>query len=75
MRFPHSEISGSKIIRHLPEAYRRQIASFIAILNQGIHRTLLTILLGKLKTTLHKRAVLYFITFVHTRYLYGTASL
>lgn len=23
-RFPHSEISGSKVIRHLPEAYRRQ---------------------------------------------------
>ena len=30
MRFPHSEIFGSKVARHLPEAYRRHAASFIA---------------------------------------------
>ena len=41
MRFPYSEIFGSKIARHLPEAYRRHAASFIAILSLGIHRTLL----------------------------------
>ena len=29
--FPHSDISGSKITRHLPEAYRRQVTSFITI--------------------------------------------
>ena len=27
--FPHSDISGSKVARHLPEAYRRQATSFI----------------------------------------------
>ena len=36
--FPHSEISGSKVIRHLPETYRRHIASFIAIKSLGIRR-------------------------------------
>ena len=30
--FPHSDISGSKVARHLPEAYRRQATSFIACL-------------------------------------------
>ena len=28
--FPHSEIFGSKVARHLPESYRRHAASFIA---------------------------------------------
>ena len=37
--FPHSEISGSKVARHLPEAYRSHATSFIAVWNQGIHRT------------------------------------
>ncbi len=40
-RFPHSEISGSKVVRHFPEAYRRHTASFIAIESQGIHPMLL----------------------------------
>src|SRR3989344_4028773 len=39
MRFPHSDISGSKVAWHLPEAYRRHAASFIAFQNLGIHRT------------------------------------
>ena len=30
--FPHSDISGSKVARHLPEAYRRQATSFITFL-------------------------------------------
>ena len=30
MGFPHSDISGSKVARHLPETFRRQAASFIA---------------------------------------------
>ena len=28
--FPHSEISGSKVVRHLPETYRRLTTSFFA---------------------------------------------
>jgi hypothetical protein len=55
--FPHSEISGSKVARHLPEAYRRHAASFIAISSQGIHHTLLNFLLGNSKTIL---LLLYF---------------
>jgi len=35
--FPHSDISGSKVAKHLPEAYRSYATSFIAILCQGIH--------------------------------------
>jgi hypothetical protein len=49
--FPHSEISGSKVARHLTEAYRSYAPSFIAILCQGIHHMLLNFLLGNLKTT------------------------
>ena len=30
--FPHSDISGSKVAWHLPEAFRRHAASFIAFL-------------------------------------------
>ena len=37
--FPHSEISGSKVATHLPEAYRSYTASFFATLCQGIHHT------------------------------------
>ena len=48
--FPHSEISGSKVARHLPEAYRRHATSFIAISSLGIHHTLLNFLLGNSKT-------------------------
>ena len=49
--FPHSEIFGSKVARHLTEAYRSYAPSFIAILCQGIHHMLLNFLLGNLKTT------------------------
>ena len=35
--FPHSEISGSKVAKHLPEAYRSHATSFIASHSQGIH--------------------------------------
>src|SRR3989344_4971801 len=49
--FPHSEISGSQVARHLPETYRSHATSFIAILSQGIHHTLLNFPLGNLKTT------------------------
>ncbi len=48
--FPHSDISGSKVARHLPEAYRRHATSFIAISSQGIHHTPLNFPLGNLKT-------------------------
>ena len=37
--FPHSDISGSQVTTHLPEAYRSYVTSFIAILCQGIHHT------------------------------------
>ena len=58
--FPHSEIFGSKVARHLPEAYRRHAASFIAFLSQGIHRLLLNFLLGNLKTTYFDCFALHF---------------
>jgi len=35
--FSHSEIFGSQVESHLPEAYRRLPASFIAASTQGIH--------------------------------------
>ncbi len=37
--FPHSDISGSKVIWHLTESYRSHITSFIAPWSQGIHHT------------------------------------
>ena len=37
--FPHSDISGSSVTRHLPEAYRRRVTSFIASQSRGIHHT------------------------------------
>ena len=41
IRFPHSEIPGSKVAKHLPEAYRSHATSFIASISQGIHHLLL----------------------------------
>ena len=35
--FPHSEIPGSKVAKHLPEAFRSHATSFIASTSQGIH--------------------------------------
>lgn len=37
--FPHSEISGSKVIWHLAETYRSHNTSFIASWSLGIHHT------------------------------------
>ena len=37
--FPHSDIAGSKVARHLPDAYRRHATSFIAFQSLGIHHT------------------------------------
>lgn len=51
--FPHSEIFGSKVARHLPEAYRRHAASFIASLESRHPPYALRFLLGNLKTTIH----------------------
>ena len=48
--FPHSDISGSKVARHLPEAFRSRATSFFASSSQGIHRTPLGFLLGNLIT-------------------------
>ena len=44
--FPHSEIPGSKVGSHLPEAYRKHPTSFIASISQGIHHLLLIITLA-----------------------------
>ncbi len=49
--FPHSDISGSKVARHLPEAYRSHATSFIASESQGIHRTPLRFLAGNVNRT------------------------
>ena len=49
-RLPHSDTSGSKVARHLPEDYRSHATSFVASSNQGIHHMLLYFLLGNLKT-------------------------
>ena len=40
--FPHSEITGSKVASHLPDAYRRHATSFITVISQGIHHSLIT---------------------------------
>lgn len=37
VRFPHLDIFGSKVARHLTEAYRSHATSFIAFRSQGIH--------------------------------------
>ena len=55
--FPHSEISGSKVARHLPEAYRSHATSFIATSSQGIHHTPLNFLLGNSKTVILVQAI------------------
>ena len=44
IRFPHSEIPGSQVATHLPEAYRCYAASFIAFSSLGIHHSPLFIL-------------------------------
>ncbi len=38
-RFPHSEIPGSQVATHLPEAYRCYATSFIAFSSLGIHHS------------------------------------
>src|SRR3989338_2647599 len=53
--FPHSEIFGSPVARHLPETYRSHATSFIPFLRQGIHHTPLNFPLGNLKTSLPRR--------------------
>ncbi len=42
--FTHSEISGSKVAKHLTEAYRSHATSFIALISLGIHHLLLIML-------------------------------
>jgi len=53
--FPHSEIFGSQVARHLTKAYRSQTTSFIASSSLGIHHMLLNFVLGNLKTTIASR--------------------
>ncbi len=49
--FPHSDISGSKVARHLPETFRSRATSFVVSSSQGIHHTPLGFLLRNLRTT------------------------
>ena len=58
IRFPHSEIFGSTVARHLPEAYRSYATSFIASSNQGIHHILL-ISHREIKESLLARVILF----------------
>jgi hypothetical protein len=51
-KFPHSEISGSKVAMHLPEAYRSYATSFIAPSKSRHPPCALSFPLGKLKTTI-----------------------
>jgi len=44
IEFPHSEIPGSQVANHLPEAYRRHATSFIASISQGILHLLIKFL-------------------------------
>ena len=48
-RFPHSEITGSKVASHLPDAYRRHATSFITLISQGIRHSLITYFLSVCK--------------------------
>ena len=43
--FPHSEIPGSQVANHLPEAYRRHATSFIVSISQGILHLLVNFVL------------------------------
>ncbi len=67
--FPHSDISGSKVAWHLPEAYRRHAASFIAFQSLGIHHTPLLFPFSCEGETRNLRTAiiccLFFVTFVH----------
>jgi hypothetical protein len=55
--FPHSDISGSKVARHLPEAFRSHATSFFASSSQGIHRMPLGLLSGNLTTASHTSVI------------------
>ena len=48
--FPHSDIFGSKVARHLPEAFRRHATSFIASMKPRHPPYALNFLLGNLET-------------------------
>ena len=50
--FPHSEIFGSQVARHLTEAYRSFTTSFIVVKCLGIHHTPLALPSGMLKTAI-----------------------
>ena len=39
VRFPHSDTTGSKLVRQLPDLFRRHTTSFIAYKSQGILHT------------------------------------
>ena len=58
MGFPHSDIFGSKVARHLPEAYRRHAASFIASLKPRHPPYALNFLLGNLDISTDYRSTI-----------------
>jgi hypothetical protein len=61
--FPHSDISGSKVARHLPEAYRRHAASFITSLESRHPPYALKFLIRKFKNhvlnSLYKKELIF----------------
>jgi hypothetical protein len=64
MRFPHSDIVGSKVVRHLTDAYRSLTTPFIATVSLGILRMLLVEFPWKIyKPHLY---VVYFFAILHS---------
>ena len=74
IRFPRSEIFGSKVARHLPEAYRRHATSFIAFSSQGIHHTPLYFPLGNLRTACYLPTLLTLQSHVITKFIHRWAK-
>ena len=72
--FPHSDIFGSKVARHLPEAYRRHATSFIAFSSQGIHHTPLYFPLGNLRTACYLPTLLTLQSHIKTKYIHRWVS-
>ena len=64
-RFPYSEISGSKVAKHLPEAYRSHATSFIASTTQDIHH----LLLRMFYSAKHTIVLLFYFTTLLSSYL------
>ena len=60
IEFPHSDISGSQVAKHLPEAYRSYATSFIVTWCLGIHHTPLWHSLNKFNDPVNLFYIIYF---------------